>query len=140
MQSYAKRYVTIAGCQLNQWQLQFNHNLKNIIQSIEMAKAKGASYRVGPELEISGYTCEDHFFESDTVMHSWQSLGQILSSPTLTKDIICDIGMPVTYQHALYNCRVFCLNGKIIFIRPKVALAEGNNYREGRWFTAWQKN
>ena len=28
--------------------------------------------QVGPELEIPGYGCEDHFFELDTVDHSWE--------------------------------------------------------------------
>lgn len=29
------------------------------------------SFQVGPELEIPGYGCEDHFNEHDTVEHSW---------------------------------------------------------------------
>ena len=28
----------------------------------------GATYRLGPELEITGYSCEDHFFEQN---HRW---------------------------------------------------------------------
>lgn len=58
--------------------MSFNHNMKNIIKSIEIAKSYGASYRLGPELEVSGYGCEDHFFELDTVKHSWRVLGEIL--------------------------------------------------------------
>ena len=38
-----------------------------------------------------------------------------------------------------YNCRVFFLNGKIVLIRPKIALADDENYRERRHFTAWTK-
>ncbi len=30
--------------------------------------------QVGPELEIPGYGCEDHFLEMDTVEHSWECL------------------------------------------------------------------
>ena len=29
--------------------------------------------QVGPEMEIPGYGCEDHFIEADTVEHSWVS-------------------------------------------------------------------
>ena len=82
----------------------------NIIKSIQIAKEKGATYRLGPELEIPGYGCEDHFFELDTVKHSWDVLTEILANKELTKDIICDIGMPVHYKNTLYNCRVICLN------------------------------
>ena len=120
--------------------MSFNTNMRNIIKSIEVAKKLGASYRVGPELEISGYGCEDHFFELDTVKHSWKVLGEILKSKELTKDIICDIGMPVHYKNTLYNCRIICLNSRILLIRPKLFLADGNNYREPRWFTAWSRS
>ena len=88
-------------------------------------------------MEISGYGCEDHFFELDTVRHSWEMLADILKDPELTSDLLCDIGMPVEYKGSLYNCRVFCLNQEIIVIRRKRHLAGGNNYREERWFKPW---
>uniref|UniRef100_A0A452TLZ8 Glutamine-dependent NAD(+) synthetase n=1 Tax=Ursus maritimus TaxID=29073 RepID=A0A452TLZ8_URSMA len=60
--------------------------------SIEIAKRKGARYRLGPELEICGYGCWDHYYESDTLLHSLQVLAALLESP-VTQDIICDVGM-----------------------------------------------
>ncbi len=50
----ACRKITLAACSLNQWALDFEGNLKRILQSISEAKAKGACYRLGPELEVSG--------------------------------------------------------------------------------------
>jgi NAD+ synthase (glutamine-hydrolysing) len=32
----------------------------------------------------------------------------------------------------MYNCRVLALNGKVLLIRPKMALANDGNYREAR--------
>ena len=58
-----KNYAMVAVNQLNQWAMSFTHNKQNIIRSIREAKSLGAAYRLGPELEISGYGCEDHFFE-----------------------------------------------------------------------------
>uniref|UniRef100_A0A670YCK9 Glutamine-dependent NAD(+) synthetase n=1 Tax=Pseudonaja textilis TaxID=8673 RepID=A0A670YCK9_PSETE len=46
------RTVTVATCALNQWALDFDGNLERIFKSIEIAKEKGARYRLGPELEI----------------------------------------------------------------------------------------
>ncbi len=40
--------------------------------------------------------------------------------------------MPVIHKNVLYNCSVICLNNKILLIRPKMALADDGNYREGR--------
>ncbi|MEM7800173.1 MAG: nitrilase-related carbon-nitrogen hydrolase, partial [Chloroflexota bacterium] len=130
--------VTLATCNLNQWSLDFDGNLARVKASIEIAKAAGARYRLGPELEIPGYGCEDGFLEGDTLRHSWESLADILKSD-LTSDILCDIGMPVMHQGIRYNCRLFLLNQKILLIRPKQILAADGNYREMRWFTAWQR-
>ena len=46
--------VTLATCSLNQWALDFKGNAERILESIRLAKEKGASLRIGPELEISG--------------------------------------------------------------------------------------
>lgn len=43
-------------------------------------------------LSRSGYGCADHFYESDTLLHSFQVLKELLESP-VTEDIICDVGM-----------------------------------------------
>jgi predicted amidohydrolase len=40
-------------------------NMERIIESIEIAKERGAAVRVGPELEIPGYGCLDHFLEGE---------------------------------------------------------------------------
>eukprot|EP00731_Ephydatia_muelleri_P029696 Em0021g219a len=132
------RKVTLACCTLNQWAMDFDGNLKRILESIKMAKEMGATYRLGPELEVTGYGCGDHFLESDTLYHSWQVLAELLTAPE-TEGIVCDIGMPVMHKNVRYNCRVIIYQQKIILIRPKLYLAMDGNYREGRWFTPWCK-
>ena len=131
------KLTTLATCNLTQWALDFEGNLGRIVESIQIAKESGARYRLGPELEIPGYGCEDHFLEGDTFLHSWECLAEILKGD-LTTDILCDIGMPVMHKNVRYNCRIFALNGKILLIRPKLILAADGNYRETRWFAAWQ--
>lgn len=44
--------VTVAVAQLDQWALDFGGNLERILESIRVAKQKGAKLRAGPELEI----------------------------------------------------------------------------------------
>eukprot|EP00286_Rhodomonas_abbreviata_P014378 CAMPEP_0181324100 /NCGR_PEP_ID=MMETSP1101-20121128/20164_1 /TAXON_ID=46948 /ORGANISM="Rhodomonas abbreviata, Strain Caron Lab Isolate" /LENGTH=779 /DNA_ID=CAMNT_0023432223 /DNA_START=72 /DNA_END=2411 /DNA_ORIENTATION=+ len=127
----------VATCNLNQWALDFSGNLRRIRESIKQAKAMGARLRLGPELEIPGYGCEDHFLEDDTIQHSWEVLAELLKGDE-TKDLLCDFGMPIMYEGVRYNCRVLCLNKEILLIRPKLFLANDGNYRETRWFTAWR--
>ncbi|KAH9933494.1 glutamine-dependent NAD synthetase with GAT domain-containing protein [Fomitopsis serialis] len=131
--------ITVATCSLNQWSLDFGGNLERILASIRIAKERGATLRVGPELEITGYGCQDHFLEGDTALHSWEVLAKILESDE-AKGILCDIGMPITHKNVIYNCRVIIYDGKILLIRPKMWMANDGNYRELRWFTPWMKH
>ncbi|OBA20806.1 glutamine-dependent NAD(+) synthetase with GAT domain-containing protein [Metschnikowia bicuspidata var. bicuspidata NRRL YB-4993] len=131
-------YVTIATCNLNQWALDFEGNRDRILESIRQAKQQNAMLRVGPELEVCGYGCLDHFAENDVYHQSWQVYAQILAHPD-TKDIIVDIGMPIIHKSIKYNCRVLSHNGRILYIRPKLHLANDGNYREMRYFTPWSR-
>ena len=55
--------ITVATTALNQWALDFQGNLTRTLKSFVMAKEQGALYRLGPELELCGYGCNDHFLE-----------------------------------------------------------------------------
>ncbi|XP_017869057.1 PREDICTED: probable glutamine-dependent NAD(+) synthetase [Drosophila arizonae] len=132
------RKITVAVTTLNQWALDFEGNMARILQSILEAKDMGASYRTGPELEVCGYSCEDHFREPDTFLHSWETFLEIMMSP-FCANMLVDVGMPVMHQNVAYNCRIAFFNRKLLLIRPKMAMCDDGNYRESRWFTAWTK-
>ncbi|KZV40925.1 glutamine-dependent NAD(+) synthetase [Dorcoceras hygrometricum] len=104
------RLLKVATCNLNQWAMDFDCNMKNIKDSISRAKQAGAVIRLGPELEITGYGCEDHFLELDTITHAWECLKELLLGDW-TDGILCSFGMPVI---------------------------KGSE-RELRWFTAWKQ-
>ncbi len=55
-----------------------------------------------------------------------------------TIGILCDFGLPVMHRNVRYNCRLFALNRKLIMLKPKMSLASDGNYRENRWFNAWE--
>ncbi|KAF1347440.1 NAD synthetase 1 [Lizonia empirigonia] len=132
------RLLTFACCNLNQWVLDWEGNRKRIVESIHIAKERGAGFRTGPELEITGYGLLDHFLEGDTYLHAWEQLAIILQDESI-HGIIADIGMPIMHRNNRYNCRVIILNGKILFIRPKLYLANDGNYREMRHFIPWNR-
>ncbi|GKY95173.1 hypothetical protein MPSEU_000480700 [Mayamaea pseudoterrestris] len=129
--------VTVATCNLNQWALDFDGNMERILRSCLKAKEHGASYRLGPELEICGYGCEDHFLEQDTFAHCWESLAELMERGA-TDGMLCDFGMPVLFGGVRYNCRVLVRDKKILLIRPKTAMADQGNYRESRYFTSFR--
>ncbi|TID26213.1 hypothetical protein CANINC_002802 [Pichia inconspicua] len=136
--AHMAEYITVSTCSLNQWALDFEGNRDRILQSILKAKSDGSMLRVGPELEITGYGCLDHFLEMDTYEQSWEMYATIISNEE-TYGLILDIGMPILHKNKRYNCRLISYNGKILMIRPKLFLANDGNYREMRYFTPWVK-
>lgn len=154
--------ATISATCLNQFALDFEGNFQRIRKSIQISKNSGSKLRCGPELEITGYSCEDHFHESDTLLHSWEVLAELLVDEKC-QGILVDVGMPVMNKGITYNCRVIFLNKyyntsywlqlklnlvnplrgclmyfrEILLIRPKLILCDDGNYRESRWFTGW---
>ncbi|KAF2130566.1 glutamine-dependent NAD(+) synthetase with GAT domain-containing protein [Dothidotthia symphoricarpi CBS 119687] len=132
------KLITVATCSLNQWALDFIGNKNRIVESIHIAKSKGATLRVGPELELSGYGCLDHFLEMETINNSWAMLAEILLDESC-HGILIDIGMPLLHRGNRYNARVIALNGKILLMRPKIWLANSGNYREMRYFIPWSR-
>jgi NAD+ synthase (glutamine-hydrolysing) len=132
--------TVLATCSLNQWALDFAGNLERILDSIVTAKRiHRARIRVGPELEVTGYSCEDHFLEPDTVHHAWQTVAQVLRLTQVPpyNDILVTLSMPVNCRGVLYNCSLVIYNSKILLIKPKTVLADDGNYRESRWFKPW---
>jgi NAD+ synthase (glutamine-hydrolysing) len=132
-----KTSCRIATGNFNQQAMNFDHNLENLKKGISIAKASGATIFNGPELALSSYSCEDHFLETDTFEHCIESLADILESG-ITNGIVCAIGCPIMYKNTRYNCVVICLDSKIVWIRPKMFMADDGNYRERRFFTSWK--
>ncbi|KAK9793983.1 putative Glutamine-dependent NAD(+) synthetase [Seiridium cardinale] len=130
--------VTLATCSLNQWALDWEGNLGRIKTSILKAKEAGATLRTGPELEISGYGCLDHFLEADVYDHSLDMLSSILTDSSL-HGILIDVGLPLMHRGCRYNSRAIILNGKLLCLRPKIYLANDGNFRENRFFTPWNR-
>ncbi|KAF2095077.1 glutamine-dependent NAD(+) synthetase with GAT domain-containing protein [Rhizodiscina lignyota] len=131
-------FITLASATLPSVPLDFGGNKDRILDSIRIAKEKGATVRTGPELEIPGYGALDHHLEGDTFLHSWEVLAEIISNP-ICEGMLCDVGMGVRHRNIRYNCRVLFTFRKIYLIRPKMSLANDGLYREARHFTAWAK-
>lgn len=131
------RAITVSSCNLNQWALDFVGNKERILEAVKKAKSDGSSLIITPELSIPGYSCLDAFLEKDTTLHSWEVLKDLAEHDDC-QGILLEVGMPVMHRGCLYNCRVLVRNKKILYIRPKMSLANDGLFREMRYFTPWQ--
>ena len=56
----------------------------------------------------------------------------------VTDGIVVDVGCPILHKAALYNGRVVLYNSKVVAVRLKMIMADGGNYFETRYFSAWK--
>jgi len=62
--SFVKPHKALVSCTtLNQSAMDFKRNAENIHESIRIAISHGSRLRIPAELEVTGYSCEDHFLE-----------------------------------------------------------------------------
>ena len=61
----------------------------------------GVYMQVGPELELPGYGCEDHFQELDTVEHCWECIAGLAAHPVKLHAIPC------MWKDVMHACMCF---------------------------------
>jgi NAD+ synthase (glutamine-hydrolysing) len=128
------KFIKVAAAVVNQTPLDWDGNLKNILDSIAHAKAQGATVVCLPELSICGYGCEDAFHSPGLHEMSWAQLGKIAR---VTKGMIVTVGLPVVYHNAIFDAAAMIVDGEIRGLVGKRYLAGDGLHYEPRWFKPW---
>lgn len=126
----ATQYTKIADCK---------YNAIKTLEIIKEASQKDVSLLLFPELNITGYSCADLFFEDRLLKESKIALKMILED---TKDLNMTIivGMPIEHLGRLYNCGICFYKGEILGIVPKKNLPNHNEFYEKRYFDSYLGN
>ncbi len=128
------RRVRIGGACLNQIPLDWEGNIRNIVNAIEEARAKKINILCLPELCLTGYGCEDVFLSTWLPEKAFNKLSEIIPH---TKDISVTIGLPVKHKDKTYNCIAIIENRLILGFYAKHNLANEGVHYEPRWFSSW---
>jgi NAD+ synthase (glutamine-hydrolysing) len=89
---------------------------------------------VFPELCLSGYTCQDLFYEERLLQGCLDALIQLKNK--LPKNLACIVGLPLVHQNQLYNTAAFLFNNEILGFYAKTYIPGYNEYYEPRWFSS----
>src|SRR6478735_4416983 len=133
-QEFAMRLLRVAAPALNQTPLDWDCNLANIRQAIDMARSRGVSLLCLPELSITGYGCEDAFFSHAVIAMAERVLVELLPA---TKGMAVSVGLPHMHLGALYNTSALLVDGRLMGIVAKQRLAGDGLHYEPRWFKPW---
>jgi NAD+ synthase (glutamine-hydrolysing) len=112
-----------------------HHNADKIIELILKATKEDVEVVCFPELVLTGYTCNDLFFQSHLLNRVEKELFRIMEETKKSK-IVSIIGTPLRINNRLYNVAVVCQEGKIIGIVPKSNLQENRLRKESIWFSS----
>ena len=118
--------IRVADCEYNCGQL---------TGLIDKAYRQGVRILVLPELCITGYTCQDLFFQKTLIDGAMKALKTVVQH-TKGMDMLTAVGCPLIFRGELYNCAVVIMNGKILGVVPKKFLPNYNEFYEKRHFTA----
>ena len=109
-------------------------NARETISRLKDPQIQGASLVVFPELNISGYTCEDLFFNQDMHTRCEQALVQIA---TATAQQIVVVGAPWRLTDGrLVNAGFVCQHGRVIGAVPKISNPNYGEFYDKRWFVS----
>ena len=112
-----------------------HHNADKIIELILKATKEEVEVVCFPELVLTGYTCNDLFFQSLLLDSVEKELFRIMKE-TKNSKIVSIIGTPLRINNKLYNVAVVCQEGKIVGIVPKSNLQENRIRKESIWFSS----
>ncbi len=111
-------------------------NAERIIEAMQHADFADVSLLLFPELGISGYTCEDLFFNQSMVDQCEEALYQIAQA---TDDRIVVVGAPWRLQDGrLLNVGFVCQNGQVLGAVPKTSHPNYGEFYDKRWFVSGQ--
>lgn len=110
----------------------------NLIQEwMQKAAEEKSKIVVFPELCITGYTCEDLFFQEALLQSAREQLTAI-AAKSADYDAIFFVGLPWELKGKLYNMAAAVSGGKVLGMVPKSFIPNYNEFYEARHFASGQ--
>lgn len=118
--------VAVADCEAN---------AQAILACINEMAAAHAKVMVLPELCITGYTCNDLFWQTKLLDEAEAALS-VIAEGSRQVDALIAVGMPLRVAGKLLNVAAILCRGKVLGFVPKVNLPAYNEFYETRHFTS----
>ncbi len=109
-------------------------NLESISRELKGALQEKAKIIVFPELCLTGYTCEDLFWQEKLLNEAREALFQLIAE-TKGEDALVFVGLPWEKEEKLYNTAAVFSDGRLLGLVPKRNIPNYNEFYEARYFT-----
>ena len=130
-------FIKVAACTPEIQVADVDFNVDKIISQLEKCREKGVKVAVFPELCITGYTCQDLFFQNALLDKAMGGVVKIAKT-TADSDMLVAVGVPVRANGKLYNCAAVIQDGEVRAFVPKTHLPNYNEFYEARHFAPYR--
>lgn len=128
-------YVRVGAVSNNLEIANVTYNVNEIEKCLKDANEKGIEILTFPQLSLTGYACQDLFFNDDLINDSLKGIIE-LKKKSVDYDLVFIIGAPLRVNNELYNCAISIQKGKILGITPKTYIPNNNEVNEARYFAS----
>lgn len=111
-------------------------NTADICDFIRRADERKCDLVVFPEMAVTGYTCQDLFFQDTLIVGAKEGLARIAACSAQYPGLTAVVGLPVSIGGQLYNCGAVLSGGRLRGLVPKTFLPNYNEFYERRWFSS----
>lgn len=133
-------FVKVAAATPNVKIADVKYNTQETIRLCKEASENKSKLIVFPELNITGYTCGDLFYQRGILEEVEKAIITITEyTKTLDETMTIVVGAPILKDNLLYNCAVVIACGTILGIIPKTHIPNYNEFYEKRWFAPASK-
>lgn len=130
-------FIKVAACTPEIQVADVDFNVDKIISQLEKCSEEGVKVAVFPELCITGYTCQDLFFQNALLDKAMEGVVKIAKT-TADSDMLVAVGVPVRANGKLYNCAAVIQDGEVRAFVPKTHLPNYNEFYEARHFAPYR--
>ena len=104
-----------------------DYNTDRILEKISEAYEYNAAIIAVPELAITGYSCQDLFFQDTLLEETRKSLGRIIKSTRDRNEVII-VGAPFILEGKLFNTAFVILNSRVLGITVKTFIPNHHEF------------
>ena len=110
-----------------------DYNCRKICAYMDEAADENIKIAVFPELCITGYTCQDLFYQDELLEKAKKAL-ICIAGHSRSLDGLYFVGLPLSIAGKLYNAAACVSRGRILGAIPKIFLPNYNEFYEARHF------
>jgi len=108
-------------------------NAAAVIEDLTSLDAQGVGLVAYPELNLTGYSCEDLFLQDALLDATEQAILTLTRASENLLPLIV-VGAPLRHDNRIYNTAVVIHRGRILGVVPKSYLPNYREFYERRWF------